>query len=162
MPILDKFPSESVHFQMGPWGHGAMGPQGTWVKFQSGHETTDRRAMPTSSLWLTSMVLFPLHFLQRSLSLMKSPVPPQSSHVDWICCTIPGPMGRWATWIPVPWHFLQRITEPDLPPELHKERLRSFESVFARKSHRNVRILLHMLRLVPRPPPFSFFSLWSV
>lgn len=65
------------------------------------------------------MTRFPLHFLQRSLSRMKSPVPPQSGHTDCSCWTIPGPIGRWITRIPEPEHFRHRTTDPLVfPPEL--------------------------------------------
>ena len=74
----------------------------------------------TSIFSSTSITLFPLHFLQRSFSLMKSPVPPQSVHIDWICCTIPGPMGLWVICMPCPEHFRQRTTEPCFPPVLER------------------------------------------
>ena len=77
--------------------------------------------IPTSSLWSLSINRFPLHFLHLSFSLMKSPEPPQSSHWDCICCTIPGPIWRYIVWIPDPLHFLHVVTEPDLPPELENK-----------------------------------------
>ena len=77
--------------------------------------------MLTSNFSSISMTRFPLHFLQRSFSRMKSPVPPQSPHIDWICWTIPGPMGLWETWIPEPLQLRQRTTVPCFPPVLQEK-----------------------------------------
>ena len=43
---------------------------------------------------------------------IRSPLPPQSLHCVWICCTIPGPIWWILIYIPLPWQVLHVTTEP--------------------------------------------------
>jgi len=70
----------------------------------------------TSSTFLSRVIFRPMHSLQRSFGLMRSPCPSHSEHTDCICWMKPGPSCCTRTWIPVPRQVVHFSTAPALPP----------------------------------------------
>lgn len=52
----------------------------------------------------------------RLLGLAQKPLPLQSLQGCWICCTMPGPIGRIKTCTPVPWQVSHWVRLPLLLP----------------------------------------------